>query len=86
MKVTIEKWRAPENQTGGKFASKLVGTSSEIVGLVKIINPQDNSIIAEYRSMATYKEGGLLSGTTSFVNVEGKLLSDFAYFVVGQLY
>ncbi len=86
MKVTIEKWQTPDNQIGGETFSKLLGTISEVRGLVKIIDPQDNSVIAEYRAVATYKEGGVLSGTFSVVNVEGRLLSDFAYFVLDQIY
>ncbi len=86
MKVTIEKWQTPDNQIGGTTFSKLIGTVSEVRGLVKIIAPQDDSVIAEYRAVATFKEGGVLSGTFSIVNVEGKLLSDFAYFVLDQIY
>lgn len=87
IKVSLDKWVTPEQMVGGSFTGKLLGSNTELNGIVDIIDPGTGDVIAKYSIYASHKEGGLLGATTtiSVVNVEKAVISKFASFTIDEL-
>lgn len=85
MHVVIEKYQGPETQVGGSRLARLSGSTSKIQALIKIIDPADETVLSEYRAVADYKTGGLLTGTVSFHDTYQGLMYKFTHFALDPI-
>ncbi len=83
MHVLIHKYSGPDTTLGGVGASRFLGGRYVIRARIKVIDPADKSVIAEYDAIGKYTRS-LMSVDLSHGPFE-RLVGDFAHWAVDPL-
>ena len=88
LKITIDQWSGgTENVLGGSVTKTLLGSSTQLSGVVDVVDINTGEILGKYSIASKHEEGGLMGATKtiSFVDTDKAVIDNFATYTINHL-